>query len=158
MKSIYKIFIFFLMFQMSAIIISGLNIFPSVGLYSDLNYNDIQGKDAIQIISYFITPTGGYSQAGSYYPVFGIELILGIIGVAGVLIGFLTKDVSIAVVGLIAAIFVPMIAKSMGFFNRLFNQFDTPSLVYLGLAMGVGIAAIVIITLIETPTHGRSGE
>jgi len=149
------------MFQMTAIVVSTLGVFPSgTTLFSDLNVEDIEGMDFIEIISYLITPDDGYNIPGftGDQTAFTIGLITAFIGIGGVVVGAITKNVSIAVTTLIAVIFVPMVTKSMNFFQRLFTTWDTPALTYMGITIGVGIMAIIIITLLETPTHGNSGE
>lgn len=151
MKNLYKIFIFFMIFQMTAIVVSALDVFPSgTGLFSDLSFEDIEGKSPEEVIGYLIFPeVSGYSI---------LSVILVAIGVGGVAIAFVTKNISIAMVGLTAGIFAPMITQSRSFFNVLFTTWDVGALTYLGLTIGVGLIAILIITLLEIPTHGKSGE
>jgi len=149
------------MFQMTAIIVAALNVFPSgTGLFSDLNVADIQGKSAMEVISYLIMPTDGYTIPGftQVQTEFTIGMLTAAIAVVGVVAGAITKNVSIGIATLIGIIFVPMVTKSMEFFNRLFTTWDVTALTYMGVTLGVGIIAIIIITIFETPTHGRSGE
>lgn len=163
MKNIYKVFIFFMMFQMMAVVIAALNVFPSGAvLYSDIDIDEIEARanDPVQIISYFITPTGGYTSFPSNPGgvLFSINVILLAAGIGGAVVGFITKNVGLAMMGIIAAMFVPMISKSMTFFQVIFSTWNVSSLSYLGVTIGVGLVTVLIITLLETPTHGKSGE
>jgi len=54
-------------------------------------------------------------------------------------------------------IFFNMFSKSIKFMNKMFYNWDNSSMIYMAILFGVMIFTIFIITLAETPTHGKSG-
>lgn len=138
---------------MTALIVSSMNIFPSDSiLFSDFDLitKIEEGTDPAGIIGYILFP------AEDGYDIFAV--ILTTVGIVGTVVGFATKNISVVMVGLTVTLFSPLIGHSSTFFRTLFTTWDVTALTYLGVAIAVGIAATLIITLLETPTHGKSGE
>ena len=87
-----------------------------------------------------------------------IGALMVIIMGGGTIIALLSKTYVIIPMMVLGFSFFNMITKSYGFFNKLFTNWNSTELVYLSLCFGVGLVIIVIITIIEMPSHGRSGS
>jgi len=156
MKLIYRIIIFLIAFQFAALIISSLGIFPT-SLYSDVQFSEFADLSWEEQLVYFFTPEGGAEVLGIPISDFTIGAIILMMTAGGVVIGFATRNVAIISAVIVGTFFVPMLTKSINFFSVMFNTWDTPALTYLGVSIGLGIIVIVVITLVEMTTHGRSG-
>ena len=160
MKSLYVIVIYLIIFQITILIVGATGIFPN-GFYSDFDTNELKNHAATPqgLISYLFVPSGTLNDWINRFgggAEFIIPALVGVFITIGSVISFFTQSfapISIAIVGLL---FVPMITKSYGFFNKLFTYGDSQAMLYLGLLFGVLIFVIAIITIIEMPTHGRS--
>lgn len=155
MKKIYKIMIFLVLFQFSVVIVNALEVFPSENtFYSDAETRSIRELDSpTDALSYFFELPGipGLSALQTTFT-FGMLVILFLsIGAA---IARATHSWSPVIVVIIATSFVPMLMKSLGFFNKMLYNWNNQALMYLGLTLGVGIIILVVITILETPTHG----
>jgi len=156
MKLIYKMLLFFVIFQMSVLIIAATGIFPEDGrFYSDIQSDKWIDKTPEGILAEIYVPSG--QIAGISISEFGVVAVLLALVTAGVALGFLTRSPVIpSILGVGLAIW-PMINSSRGFFNSLFNNWDNNSMIYLGITFGIAIIIVVIVTLIEQPAQGRSG-
>ena len=153
MKPLYVIILFFIVFQISALMIASLNIFEDT-LYSDFDLEELSEHNTPQgMLTYLFVPEG--TAAGWIGGDFTIPALVAIFLGIGTAFSFVTQSftpISIVVVGLI---FTPMVTKSMGFFNQLFSVGGT-AVWYIGILLGVSVLVIVVITIIEMPTQGRS--
>jgi len=157
LKLIYKIMLFFIMFQMIVLMVNAMGVFPQESrLYSDLETDDFQEKSPEEALTYIFVPSGriGPFQVNSFHVMAILTIV--VLGSAGLGIVTHTGPIipSIAMIGLVVW---PMVNTSRGFINTIVYNWDVNSMMYLGLALGVGIVAIVVITIIEQPAHGRSG-
>jgi len=156
MKALYKIIIFFAVFQLTVIIVNLLGIFPYT-LYSDIETQELQGiRNPIDYLPYFFS-LPDFAGLGSFFTNFTFAMLVFIFAGIGAVYARATHNWSPVIVIIIASSFVPMITRSSKFFNKLFYTWDVPALTYLAVTLGVAIILIAIITIVETPTHGKSG-
>ncbi|MBE3095351.1 MAG: hypothetical protein IMZ52_10005 [Actinobacteria bacterium] len=155
MKTLYNILLFFAIFQMTAITVGVLGIFPAGStLYSDIDYNELAGYTSpADILAYFFIPTGVILNLGT---TFSIVALVSAIGIGGGLVSIVTKDVTPVLIAIVGLCLIPMLVKSQSFFSKLFSIGNSQALIYLGLTLGVGFIIIAAITLIELPAHGDS--
>lgn len=163
MKGLYKIIIFFATFQIMTLIVSLIGVFP-YSFYSDIDVEEMATKEnPADMLSYLFVPGTGYTinvfgrDIGISLDSVSISAIISIVVIAGALASVVTRSFIPVVVALFGILFVPMITRSRDFFNHLFTHWNSPALFYLGICLGVGILILVIIHIIETPTHGDSG-
>lgn len=155
MKAIYKIILFFAIFQLVVVLVNIIDVFPTT-LYTDSETEDLRGaKGPLGVLNYLfsvpeIPGLGGYTT-------FTFGMIAFLFLVVGAAIARATHSWTPVIVVMICTTFVPMLTNSYNFFNKMFTNWNNLTLVYLGLIFGVGIVIIVLITIAETPTHGRSG-
>jgi hypothetical protein len=153
LKTLYKLLLFFAIFQMMAITVGALNIFPPGStLYSDIDYNELSSLNSpVDIIGYLFAPESGSNMEG-----FTIAALVGVMAIAGGLVAWFTGSFVPVIAAVIGFALVPMLVKSQSFFSKLFSMGNSQALIYLGLCLGVGFIIIAAITLIELPTHGDS--
>lgn len=157
MKTIYIIIIFLAIFQMTVILVNATDIFPKDGtLYGDLDYNKLtsQDKDAFKIFETLFTPSDRTIAGISLGK--GIWQVVLIIGTIGTGIALFTRQYTVAVLAVIALMFIPLVSNSLGFFNTLIHTWNHESISYLAVIFAVSMLIIIFITILETPTHGRS--
>ena len=158
MKTIYKIMIFLTVFEMTVILVNSMGIFPSESaFFSDVSNEDISaaGNNPFEIYAALFKPSE-FSVGPILFDSADITAIILVIVTLGSGLAIFTKSFLPAIFVLQAAIILPMIASSSGFFRNLFEHFDSDALVYLAVMIVVGFAVIIFITIVETPTHGRS--
>lgn len=168
MKIFYKMVIFFAMFQMAALVIAGASVFPpGTTLYSDFDLETLEenANNHMDIIGYIFLPNntkigtfdvGGFSFGGSTLDNFTLMGLITLIIIAGSAISIATHSYVPAVLAILGISFVPMISNSLTFFNKLFTQWDTSVMVYMGVMIGLGVMMLFVVMITETPTHGRS--
>lgn len=161
MKSFYKLVIFLGVFQFAVIIINLTGVFPAGAvLYSDIDTEVIRNASSptaviielfdigeIPLISPAMRLTGISSELT--FPVLVMLFIT-----FGAIIAKATHSLTPMVIAIIGVSFVPMVTNSLTFFNRLFLNWDSMSMLYLTIALGFGILMVAIVTILETPTHG----
>jgi len=160
MKSMYKILLFVGFFQLVVIMINVLNVFPYT-LYGDVQTNELASMNSpLDVLAYFFEPPELPSllgiELGRVGTNFTFGLMVTLFVVMGALISARTHSWTPIVVILISTSFVPMILKSITFFNEIIYNWDVNALAYLGLILGFGIIMMIVFTIMETPTHGRS--
>lgn len=155
MKKLYKIMMFLILFQFSVVIVNALEVFPSENtFYSDAETKSIRElDDPVDALAYFfeLPDIPGLS---AFQTTFTFGMLVTIFLVIGAAIARATHSWAPVIVVIIASSFVPMLTKSLGFFNKLLYNWDNAALMYLGLTLGVGIVILAVITILETPTHG----
>jgi len=153
MKTLYKILLFFAIFQMMAIVTAALNIFPKGStLYSDIDLETLASKDnPVDVLSYMFVP-----NSNAYFNKFTIGAIVVSIVTVGGAVAFFTGTFTPVVITIIGLALIPMLVRSQSFFSRLFSIGNSQALIYLGLCLGVGFIIIAAITLIELPAQGDS--
>ena len=159
MKAIYKFVLFLAMFQMMVLIVNATGVFPKDGqLYSDVEVYVSEGDDSGDAAwritqAFFVPSTDDYGLDEGLT----IPIIVGLFVVGGGLAAFITHSfIPIAIIFL-CYVFFTMLLNSYSFLSKLFNYGDSDSLIYLGICIGVSMFIIFVITIAETPTHGRSG-
>lgn len=153
MKKLFKLIIFLVVFQFAVIIINATSVFPNT-LYSDTETEELRNlANPIDVIPYLfaIPEIPGLSYLQSQFT-FG--MLVTIFLVLGAAIARATHSWSPVIIVIIATSFVPMITKSLKFFNKLFYNWDSLTLSYMAICLGVGILLLALITILETPTHG----
>lgn len=153
MKKLYKILLFLAMFQLVIIMVGLLQVFPYT-FYSDVEMQDLQdiGTDPLAIMAYLFTPSDTSSFAQ-----FTFAALLAVFTTVGIITAWATHSWTPVIITVIVVSFVPMVTNSFKFFNKLFTNWDVSAMVYLGICIMLGVFLITVFTILETPTHGRSG-
>ena len=173
MKTLYKVVMFLAIFQIIVFAVGllgtdngGSGIFPYT-LYDSSDYADIQqnSTDPITTLGHIFLPSGTFSVN---IPVINLHIfdftlntftIIGFItllAIGGAAVAIATRHYATAVLLVFGLVFVPMLTNSIKFFRIMFNSWNVTSVSIIGLALGVAIFILVIIHVMETPTHGRS--
>ena len=155
MKTFYLIMLFFLVFQMSILVVGATGIFP-YGFYSDMDPQELaECENPQQVLTFIFDPEGNIPDRFDMGD-FTIPALIGIfIGIGTITSIFLQSYLPITIV-IIGLFFVPMITHSYGFFNQLFYYGNSQSIIYLGLLFGILAFVIAVVTIIELPAQGRS--
>ena len=167
MKTLYYVIIFLAMFQMSALMIAGLGVFPTDStLFSDFDVSEFSSYDNPEdMLSYIFFPDGlsfGGINIGDYEIATISLTTITIIGVITVFVGVgaafarLTQSYAPVVLAVIGILLYPMINHSFGFFRKLFMHWDNTAMMYMGLTLGLGILILFLLLIVETPVQGRS--
>ena len=169
MKPFYMMIFFFVFFQLTALTIAGIAVFPEgTTLYTDFDLNELEesSTNATAVFSYIFMgdenkTVGGidvfsFNFAGFQLRDFSIWGIIGIMIVSGTIISVATKSYVPAVLAVLGLAFFPMLSHSTTFFYSLFTKWDSLSMLYLGITLIVGVLAMFLITLVEIPTQGGS--
>jgi len=154
MKLIYKAIIFFAVFHIVVLMINSLNVFPAEAtLYSDADTAEYDFDDPADLVAYIFPAIGGKDITFSIL-VAGFTTLGAFLGIG---LSVVTHSLAPIAIYLLGATMIPMMLNSWGFFNKLLYNWDSEQLVYLAIALGVGLIIISLITIIEMATHGRSG-
>ena len=155
MKLLYKIIIFMAVFNICVLMINSLDIFPPGSrLYNDDEVKQADSPDDPQsYITALFPAIDGQDVTFSIFALCFTSTIL----VGALAISIYTQNFSIISIGIVSALFIPMILTVMNITNKLFTNWDNDAVKYLGICIGVAIIIIGIITIVEMPTHGRSG-
>lgn len=156
MKALYKIILFFTVFQFAIVIINVLGVFPYT-LYSDVEMSNVSSIDSPEDFIRFIFPLPDVPLLSAFETYFTFGMLVTIFLGVGAAVSKATHSWTPIVVTIIATSFVPMILNSYNFFEKLFVNWDSQALMYTGLLLGICIILIALFTIVETPTHGRSG-
>lgn len=160
MKKIYQLVFILAFFQGVILMVNATGVFPNT-FYSDSEVDSIADvNDLPTAEEWFIDMFAPDLVIFEGNPIFEhrIASVLSIVAV------FL----SIGVVGSIAmhGNFVPivlafqgymiftMVVNSQSFFMKLITNWDTATLTYLGLLLGLGIIILFIVTFLEQASHG----
>lgn len=153
MKNLYKIILFFAIFQMAVVIVGATNVFPYT-LYSDVETAELRAIDnPTDFLAYFFEPPDIFGLSGT----FTFAMFITVFFTLGAAAAWATHSWTPVVVAFLATSFVPMMMKSFKFFNKLFYTWDVSAVTYLGLCIAIGIVIIAVITIVETPAQGASG-
>jgi len=153
MKKLYKLIIFLAIFQFAVIIVNATNVFPTT-LYSDIETEGLRNLDSpTDVLAYLFEPPNipGLSRFQTNFTFGMLITIFTIIGIAAYRISGTWTPMLVLI---ICGSFIPMMTKSLDFFNKLFYNWDSITMTYLALCIGVGIIILAVITVLETPTHG----
>ena len=158
MKSLYKIMIISMMFPIVVLTVNSMGIFPYT-FYSDTEIQNVYSitptSTAEGIFSIMLVPNIDF--LGVTDQAITISLVVGVFTIAGAAVAIVTHSFAPVIISFMGYCFFVMMTKSMGFVQKIFNNFGGTEMIYLGLLIGIGIVIIVIITIVETPAHGRSG-
>jgi hypothetical protein len=166
-KTLYYVIIFLAMFQMSALMLYGLDVFPQKSmLYSDFDLSNVENiSDPQSMLSYIFFPDevtfGGIDILDYKIGVIQISTItiIGIITtviIGGAILARATQTYATVVLAVIGILFYPMIRHSFGFFRELFMMWNSSAMMFMGVTLGVGIFILFILLIVETPTQGAS--
>lgn len=159
MKTVYVAIIWLATFQMIALTVASLGVFPSDStLYSDFDINELEDNadSPLNILTYLFAPGDTTSIAGISVPSAGLVTIIGVIAGVGTIGAIFTGNYIIAVLAVVGVTFIPMFTKSFGFFQKIFLYWDTAALTYLGLTLGLGLFILVLLLIVEFPAQGDS--
>jgi len=158
MKLLFKIILFMIFFNISALMITAMNIFPAgTTLYGDAVYD---AKDpnhipsAEDMFSNLLTNMNNpiISGLGITYTAIMFAIVT-----FGIVVSFLTKDAKLVATGIIATVFVIMFANSKALFENMLKS--TSNIVgYLALMIGVGVLIIFVITAMDYVTAQSNEE
>lgn len=167
MKKIYIIILFLAILQFTALTIRATNIFPEDGqFYSDVDQSELEsaGTNTGALFAIMFIPEGEYTILDlgplgdisfSLSNVSAVAIIIIIIGL-GSLVAWKVHSFVPAVLAVFGILFVPFIYKSSGFLMGMFYNWNRTSMNYLAITLMVPLVIIMIIAILETPTHGRS--
>ena len=156
MKLLYKIIILAVSFHFMVLIVNSLGAFP-ITLYSDADVEDIAGiSSPADALGYFFSLPENL-PIPEEITTFTIGFVVICFITIGAAIAIFTHSWAPVVITIIGTSFIPMLIKSWSFFQKVFTNWDTPSLMYLGILIGFLVLLIGLFTIMETPTHGRSG-
>lgn len=153
MKLLYKVIFFFIILHVTILMINSLNIFPNA-LYSDEDTREFDFSNPNDILLFLFPAMDGEDNilfsilTGSF---------LGLAGILAIIASVKTGNFGIIIVVLIGSSFVPMILNSMDLFKKIVYVGDSEALVYLAACFSICVIFLVVITMLETITHGRSG-
>lgn len=153
MKLLYKLIFFFMILHVTILMINSLGVFPKT-LYSDAETKLYDFSDPNDILLYLFPAVDGTDNilfsilAGGF---------LGLAGILAMIASLKTGNFGIVIVTLIGASFVPMILKSMDLLNKILYIGDSEAMIYLAACFSIGVIFLIVITMLETITHGRSG-
>lgn len=159
MKLLYKIMILMIIFPVVILMVNSMNIFPNT-FYSDAEVQSVYDISTTSspesIVSTMLVPNVSFLGVGADSAL-TIGLIIAVFLGLGSAAAIATHSFAPVVISFMGYSFFVMMTKSMGFFNKIFNNFGGNEVIYLGICFGVGLVALVIIYIMETPTHGRGG-
>ena len=139
--------------------VNALDVFPQNSrLYSDIDMSELQedaDTSAWDVFVYLFTPTSN-TYFGGVFSEMSIAALSGIFIVTGVASAILTHSLVIpSLIVLFYSVF-NMLTKSMVFIDTLFRSWNSQALIFLGISIGVALFIIFLITIVESPTQGRS--
>ena len=155
MKLMYKVMLFLAIIQMTILIVNATGVFPKDGqFYSDTEISaDVDPSDnAWNVTQAFFVPS-----ENAYIGNVGIGAIVLLFVGAGAIGAWITHSFIPVVIIFQCYIFFNMMLNSMGFVEKMFYNWNSNAMIYLAICLGVGIFIIFLITIVESPTHGRSG-
>lgn len=159
MKKLYKIMLIFIMFELTIIFVNLLAVFPYT-LYSEADVSDISNisDPAVLLGKFFTIPAITISnvEITEEAATFTFYLFISSFFIVGAAIAKLSGDWTLIITTIIGMMFVPMILRSRNLFEKLFVTWETPALSFMVILIFVGLLYIALITIVETPTHGRS--
>jgi len=159
MKTVYVAIIWLAMFQMTALTIGSLGVFPADStLYSDFDTQELEDNagNPLDVLAYLFAPGETTSIAGITITSAQILTIVGVIAGLGTLGAVFTGNYIVAVLVVVGVTFVPMITKSLGFFQKLFVHWDTAALTYMGVQLALGVVILLLLLIVELPAQGDS--
>jgi len=168
MKPFYHVVFFFTFFQLSALIIAGMSVFPTgTTLYSDFEIDVLEenSDNPSEALAYIFMPNGtkigsfdifGYEFGGFELNSFSIMAVLSLIIIGGAAFSIVAHSFIPAALAVLGLSFLPMLTHSYSFFNKVFTIGDNTSMIYLGLTLMVGVLAMFVITIVEMVAQGRS--
>lgn len=162
MKTIYVILLFLVAFQGVVLVIHVLDVFPQdARLYSDLDVNELQqniDKEGVVGAFKYIMGTPGSIKVIGFKISLSDLTLAGIVGIfiGGAIVAVATHSFLPVVYALFIITIIPMFTQSRRFFEKIFTTFDSTALVYLGIVIFLMFMMIILFTLIENATHGRS--
>jgi len=161
MKLMYKIMLFMIAFQFTILILNATNVFPEDGQFysdTDIDVNVRDSDTAIDSFGYIFVPDGNHlGLTADDNGMITISAVITVFLAVGAIGAWVTHSFVPVVVVFMGYMFFVMITRSMSFFQKLFTNWDNQIMLYLSICLGVAIFFIVLITIVETPTHGRSG-
>lgn len=158
MKTIYKLMIFLAIFQLVPLMINSLGVFPDVYVF----YSDVDQAPAIENVPYTYNYSGAEQifytlftpKENQYFSSASITVILATFIGVGSVVAVFTKNYVLIPLLFQGYMVTVMLSKSMNFFGKLFGNWDSMALLYLGLIFGVCVVILIVITMMETVTHG----
>ena len=156
MKLLYKMIFFFLILHVTILMVNSMNLFKGNELYSDVDTKNFDLTDPNDIVLFLFPAVDGNDNI-----VFSI-LVGGFMGLGGILslvVSLKTGNFGVVVVTLIGASFVPMILNSMKLFKQILlaSGSQSQAVIYLAACFSVAVIFLIVITMLETLTHGRGG-
>jgi len=159
MKLLYKIIFFAIFFNISALMVTAMNIFPAgTVLYGDMLYN---AKDPSQVPS--ANTMFSNLIANTDIPIIGhigtigfTALLATLFGI-GIVITAVTKDPKIIAALVVGTLFYTMYCNSKSLFENMSKNLG-PITGYIVLMVGLGILITFLITTIDYLTYQSEGD
>lgn len=152
MKLLFKIILFMIFFNISALMITAMNIFPAgTTLYGDVTYDATDPNHVPSAEEMFTKLMGGMNNPiipGVSGSLNTYTAVLFAIVTFGIAITIITKDAKLVAAAILATVFVIMFANSKTLFENLAKG-ATPVVGYLSLMIGLGVLIIFIITTMD---------
>jgi len=162
MKTIYKLMIFLAIFQLMPLVLNSLNIFPYTFYGADevgstvgdayIVNQDSYYMDAQSIFGTLFLPDANPYISGAANTLFS-AILIALLGV-GTAISIFTKNFVIIPLAFQGYMVAVMLSRSMSFFGKMFYSWDSKAVGYIALIIGVCIIILIVITWMETVTHG----
>ena len=153
MKLLYKLIFFFMILHITILIINSLGVFPNT-LYSDEETKEYDFSDPNDILLYMFPAMDGTDNILVSILTGGFVTLASL---AALLVSLKTGNFGVVIVTLIGASFVPMILRSMDLIKKILYVGDNQAMIYLAACFSIGVIFLIVITMLETITHGRSG-
>lgn len=153
MKAIYKLVLFFAILQVVAPMVTVMNIFPTT-LYSDIELGSMDDPNSLPTAEELFSMLFAPDDTIFGLPTISLYVVMIAFTTLGTGIAIVTKSWVPVVITLLGWSVVPMINTSRTFFEKILYTWNAPSLIYLALIFGLGIIILLVITAIETATHG----
>ena len=162
MKTVYVAIIWLAMFQMTALTIGSLGVFPSDStLYSDFDTAELEENagNPVDVLAYIFLPSDVSIAGITGAKILSNGVLLGVIFIIvgiGTGAALLTGQYTVATLAVVGLTFIPMITKSLGFFQKLFMHWDTAALTYMGIQIALGVVILLLLLIVELPAQGGS--
>jgi len=153
MKLLYKLIFFFMILHITILMINSLGVFPNT-LYSDEETREYDFNDPNDILLYLFPAMDGTDNILFSILTGGFVTLASL---AALLVSLKTGNFGVVIVTLIGASFVPMILSSLNLFKKILYVGDSQAMIYLAACFSICIIFLIVITMLETITHGRSG-
>lgn len=160
MKFIFKIILFAIFFNISAVMIASTNFFPNT-LYGDATTYGLDPEhpetNPTPEVMFTRLITNSNGEAATLWGVtLTFSAIMGTIALLAIGAAIATKSTTPVALGLVGVLFTVMYANSKNSFDSIMANLDSVTW-YLGLMVGLGVLIMFVIALMDYASGQRSG-